>query len=205
VFPWFEQNPAQAKIFNDAMTSMSLGSSAAVLSAYDFTGISKLVDVGGGHGLLLAAILEKYPQMKGVLYDAPSVIAGAQEVLAARGIADRCETVAGDFFQSAPAGGDAYILKHIIHDWSDEECVTILRHCHAGMTAGGKVLIVEMVLPERNLPGVSKFLDLEMLQFLSGCERTETEYRDLLARAGFELTRIVPTPSPYSVVEGVRK
>ena len=204
-FPWIEQNPAQAKIFNDAMTSMSLGSGAAVVSAYDFSGITKLVDVGGGHGQLLAAILEKYPQMKGVLYDAPSVIAGAKEVLAERGIADRCETVVGDFFQSAPAGGDAYILKHIIHDWSDEECVTILGHCHAGMTPGGKVLIVEMVLPERNLPGVSKFLDLEMLLFLSGRERTEAEYRDLLARAGFELTRIVPTPSPYSVIEGVRK
>jgi hypothetical protein len=107
-------------------------------------------------------------------------------VLAAHGVADRCETVGGDFFCSAPAGGDAYILKHIIHDWSDEECVTILGHCHAGMAAGGKVLIVEMVIPEPNVPAISKFLDLQMLLFLTGRERTETEYRDLLERAGFD-------------------
>lgn len=204
-FTWLEQNPAEGKIFNDAMTSLSAGAVAAVVSAYDFSGINKLVDVGGGHGLLLAAILSKYPYMKGVLYDDPSVITGAKDVFAARGVTDRCEAVGGDFFQSAPAGADAYILKHIIHDWSDEECLTILRHCRAGMTAGGKVLIVEMVIPERNVPSVSKFLDLQMLLFLTGRERTEAEYRALLDRAGFDLTRIVPTPSPYSVIEGARR
>jgi hypothetical protein len=205
-FAWLEQNPAKGKEFNDAMTSLSAGAVAAVLSAYDFSGINKLVDVGGGHGLLLASILAKYPNMKGVLYDAPPVVTGAKDVFAAHGIAaERCEVVGGDFLQSAPAGGDAYILKHIIHDWSDEHCLTILRHCHAGMTASGKVLIVEMVIPERNVPTVSKFLDLEMLLFLTGCERTESEYRALLDGAGFELTRIVPTPSAYSVVEGARK
>jgi hypothetical protein len=204
-FDWLEQNPTKAKEFNDAMTSLSAGAGAAVVSAYDFSGINKLVDVGGGQGLLLASILAKYPQMRGVLYDAPSVIAGAHEVLTAHGVANRCDTVSGDFFQSAPAGGDAYILKHIIHDWSDEECITILSHCHAGMNPGGKVLIVEMVIPEPNVPAVSKFLDLQMLLFLSGRERTEAEYRTLLDRAGFELTRVVPTPSPYSVVEGVKQ
>ena len=204
-FAWLEQNPAEGKVFHDAMTSLSAGAVAAVVSAYDFSGINKLVDVGGGHGLLLASILSKYPNMKGVLYDAPSVITGAKDVLAAHGVADRCETVGGDFFQSAPVGGDAYILKHIIHDWSDEDCLTILSHCRAGITAGGKVLIVEMVIPERNVPAVSKSLDLEMLLFLTGRERTEAEYRALLERAGFELTSIVPTPSTYSVIEGVRK
>ncbi len=204
-FDWLEQHPAKAEEFNDAMTSLSMGAVAAVVSAYDFSGINKLVDVGGGHGLLLASILSKYLNMKGVLYDAPSVITGAKDVLAAHGVADRCQTVGGNFFQSVPAGGDAYILKHIIHDWSDEECVTILGHCHAGMREGGKVLIVEMVIPAPNVPAISKFLDLQMLLFLTGRERTETEYRDLLERAGFELTRIVPTPSPYSVIEGVRK
>ena len=143
--------------------------------------------------------------MKGVLYDEPKVLAGAKDVLAAHGVVDRCEVVGGSFFRSAPAGGDAYILKHIIHDWSDDECAQILGHCHAGMTAGGKVLIVEMVIPGRNVPAVSKLLDLEMLLFLTGHERTGDEYRDLLRRAGFELTRIVPTPSVYSVIEGVRK
>jgi hypothetical protein len=204
-FDWLEQNPAKGKEFHDAMTSLSAGAVATVVGAYDFSGIKKLVDVGGGHGLLLASVLSRYPDMEGVLYDEPAVVRGATEVLVAHGVADRCETVGGDFFRSAPAGGDAYILKHIIHDWSDEECVTILGHCHTGMAAGGKVLIVEMVIPERNVPAISKFLDLQMLLFLTGRERTEAEYRDLLERAGFELTRVVPTPSPYSVIEGVRK
>jgi len=204
-FAWLEQNPVEGKAFHDAMTSLSAGAVAAVLGAYDFSGINKLVDVGGGHGLLLASILSKYPNMTGLLYDAPTVISGAKEVLAAHGVADRCEAVGGDFLKSVPAGGDAYILKHIIHDWSDEDCLMILSHCRAGMTAGGKVLIVEMVIPERNVPAISKFLDLEMLLFLTGCERTEAEYRSLLDGAGFELTRIVATPSGYSVIEGVRK
>ena len=204
-FDWLAQHPAKGKEFHDAMTSLSAGAVAAVVSAYDFSGIKKLVDVGGGHGLLLASVLSKYPDMEGVLYDAPAVVEGAAEVLAAHGVADRCEIVGGDFFRSAPAGGDAYILKHIIHDWSDEECLMILGHCHAGMAAGGKVLIVEMVIPEPNVPAISKFLDLEMLLFLTGRERTEAEYRELLGRVGFKLTRVVPTPSPYSVVEGVRK
>ena len=206
--PWFEwlgQHPIKAKEFHDAMTSLSTGAVAAVLQAYDFSGINKLVDVGGGHGFLLASVLSKYPNMKGVLYDAPAVVAGAKELLTEHGVAERCETVGGDFLESVPAGGDAYILKHIIHDWSDEECLKILNHCRAGMPAGGKVLIVEMVIPERNVPAVSKFLDLQMLVFLTGCERTEKEYRALLDAAGFELTRIVPTPSTYSVIEGVRK
>jgi hypothetical protein len=163
------------------------------------------VDVGGGHGVLLASILSKYPKMTAVLYDEPTVITGAKDVLAAHGVADRCEVVGGNFFQSAPAGGDAYILKHIIHDWSDEDCLMILSHCRAGMMAGGKVLIVEMVIPERNVPSVSKFLDLEMLLFLTGCERTEAEYRTLLDRAGFDLTAVVATPSAYSVIEGARR
>lgn len=204
-FDWLEQHPLKGKEFHDAMTSLSAGAVAAVVAAYDFCGVRKLVDVGGGHGLLLASVLSKYPGMRGVLYDAPAVVPGAAEVLAAHGVADRCETVGGDFLRSVPGGGDAYILKHIIHDWSDEECVTILSHCRAGMKAGGKVLIVEMVVPAPNVHAISKFLDLEMLLFLTGRERTESEYRDLLERAGFEFSRIVPTPSPYSVIEGMGK
>jgi hypothetical protein len=204
-FAWLEQNPDEGKAFHDAMTSLSAGAVAAVVNAFDFSGINILVDVGGGHGVLLASVLSKYPKMKGVLYDEPTVITGAEDVLVARGVADRCDAIGGDFFRSAPAGGDAYILKHIIHDWSDEECLTILGHCHAGMMAGGKVLIVEMVIPERNVPAISKFLDLQMLLFLTGRERTGAEYGALLKRAGFELTRIVATASPYSVIEGVRK
>lgn len=204
-FTWLEQNPREGKLFHDAMTSLSAGAVAAVVDAYDFSDISKLVDVGGGHGLLLSSVLSKYPRMKGIIFDDPKVVAGANEVLSAHGVTERCELSGGNFFESVPSGGDAYILKHIIHDWSDDECVTILRHCHSAMSPGGKILIVEMVIPGPNVPSISKLLDLEMLLFLTGRERTEEEYRALLERAGFELKRIVPTPSPYSVIEGVKK
>src|SRR5262249_41122245 len=149
-----------------AMTSFSASVSAAVVDAYDFSGITKLVDVGGGHGLLLASILGKYQQMKGVLFDAPSVIAGAKAIIEARGVGGRCDTAGGDFFTSVPAGGDAYIMKHIIHDWEDERALTILKNCHQAMTENGRVLVVEMVIPEGNTPSLGKFLDLEMLLFL---------------------------------------
>ena len=186
------------------MTSLSASVSAAVVSAYDFSGITKLVDVGGGHGLLLASILEKYPQMSGVLFDAPSVIEGANDVIEAHDVGGRCETVGGDFFASVPAGGDAYIMKHIIHDWEDERALIILQNCHRAMTEGGRLLVVEMVLPEGNTPSLGKFMDLQMLLFLHSYERTEAEYSSLYQRAGFKLTSIVPTLSPYSVIEGVR-
>ena len=199
-FPYLEENSTHAKVFNDAMTSNSAAACAAVLDGYDFSGINKLVDVGGGHGLLLSSIMAKYAQMSGVLYDAQSVINGATAI-----ISERCEAVGGDFFQSVPAGGDAYIMKHIIHDWDDEHSLKILRNCREAMTENGKVLVVEMIIPPGDAPSPGKFLDLEMLLFLRSFERTEAEYRALFDRAGLELTRIVPTPSPYSVLEGVRK
>lgn len=204
-FDWLAENPEKGQVFNEAMTSLSGGAGVAVVAGYDFSGINNLVDIGGGHGELLSVVLQKYPTMKGVLYDAPHVAALAHDTIASHGVADRCEIIGGDFFASAPTGGDAYLMKHIIHDWSDDECVTILRHCHSAMTDNGKVLIAEMVLPEANIAFPGKNLDLEMLLFMTGCERTADEYRALLNRAGFVLTRIVPTPSPYSVIEGVKK
>jgi len=204
-FDHLGENPAQAQIFNNAMTGLSLSASMAVVAAYDFSSITKLVDVGGGHGLMLSAILEKYPQMQGVVFDAPSVIEGAQALLGKPELTGRCEAVAGDFFKSVPADCDGYIMKHIIHDWDDERALTILRNCRAAMKEGGKLMVVEMVIPEGNTPSPGKFLDLEMLLFLHSFERTEAEYRSLYEQAGFELTRVVPTSSPYSVIEGVCK
>lgn len=204
--PIFEYLPTHRKsgqIFNDAMTSMSLGSSIAVIQAYDFSGIIKLVDIGGGHGFLLASVLEKYPAMRGILYDTTPIVEEAKVLLEKHGVANRCETVGGNFFESAPAGGDAYMMKHIIHDWNDEECVTILKHCRKGISSGGKLLVIEMVVPTGNEPSLSKLLDLQMLAVLPGCERTEAEYSTLFSEAGFKLTKIVPTMSPYSVIEGV--
>jgi hypothetical protein len=202
VFEYLPQHPEKAQVFNDAMTSFSKSASEAIVNAYDFSGIKQLVDVGGGHGYLLAAILERNPQMNGVLFDAPPVVAGAQDVIKSCGA--RCATAGGDFFASVPEGGDAYIMKHIIHDWEDERALTILRNCHRAMTEHGRLLVVEMVIPEGNAPSPGKLLDLEMLLFLHSFERTAEEYRSLFERAGFKLTRIVPTQSPYSIIEGVR-
>jgi hypothetical protein len=203
IFEYYPTHPKSGQIFNDAMTSMSLGSSMAVIQAYDFSGITKLVDIGGGHGFLLASVLKKYPTMTGVLYDTPPIVAEAKELVEKHGVANRCELVGGNFFESAPSGGDAYMMKHIIHDWNDAECVMILKHCRKGINQGGKLLVIEMVVPEGNEPSLSKLLDLQMLAVLPGCERTEAEYGALFREADFELTKIVPTMSPYSVIEGV--
>ena len=143
--------------------------------------------------------------MRGVLLDAPSVIEGAKDVFEAHGAANRCELVGDDFFTlSVPAGGDAYIIKHIIHNWDDERASAILRNCQRAMAENGKVLVVEMVIPEGNTPSLGKLLDLEMLVLLQSFERTEAEYRALFERAGFKLTRTLLTASPYSVIEGIR-
>ncbi len=204
-FDYFWSNDKAGKVFNDAMTSNSSFSSLAVLNAYDFSSITKLIDVGGGHGFLLATILGKNEDLKGVLYDMPAIVAGAEKLLEKHGVRDRCEIEGGDFFTNVPAGGDAYIMKHIIHDWDDEQCITILRNCCNAMADGSKVLVVEMVVPEGNEPSLSKFLDLQMLQFLPGCERTEKEYIALFDKAGLRVTRIIPTMSPFSIIEGERK
>ena len=204
VWEFFEQNPENAKTFNDAMTGMTLAVNGAVLSGYDFSPIGKIVDVGGGHGSLIASILKANPQMKGVLFDAPSVAEGARSRIEVAGIADRCEVVPGDFFQSLPGGGDAYILKWIIHDWDDDRSITILRNCHSAMTEAGKLLLVEAVVPRGSEPHFSKFIDLNMLVMTGGRERTENEYRMLLEASGFKLTRTIPTESPMSVIEGER-
>jgi hypothetical protein len=204
-FDYFWSNEKAGKVFNDAMTSNSAFSSVAVVNAYDFSSVSTLVDVGGGHGFLLASILAKFGKVKGILYDMPAIVAEAEKLLKEHGVTERCETIGGDFFKSVPAGGDAYIMKHIIHDWNDEQCITILQNCREAMTEGGKVLVVEMVIPEGNEPSPAKFLDLQMLQYLPGCERTEKEYSELFDKARLKLTRIVSTMSPFSIIEGISK
>ena len=205
VWEFFEQNPENAKTFNDAMTGLTVAVNDAVLSSYDFSSISKIVDVGGGHGSLIASILKANPQMRGVLFDAPSVIEGARQRIGDGGIAERCEAVAGDFFESVPSGGDAYILKWIIHDWDDERSVTVLKNCHRAMAENGRLLLVEAVVPPGSEPHFSKFIDLNMLVMTGGRERMEDEYRTLLETSGFRLTKIIPTESPMSIIEGERE
>ena len=203
-FDYFQKHPEAGTIFNRAMTSMSKGAVPAIVPAYDFSGIGTLVDIAGGHGFLLAGILKANPRLKGVLFELPYMLENAGALLRSEGVADRVACRTGDFFESVPAGGDAYMMKHIIHDWSDEECVTLLRNINTAMNPGGRVLTIEMVVPEGNDPSPAKSLDITMLLMETGRERTPAEYAALYAAAGLRLTRIIPTPSPYSIVEGVR-
>lgn len=203
VFDWFANKPGEAEIFNNAMTDMSVAIASLIVESYDFSGVETLADIAGGHGYLLAQILKANPNLSGILFDVAPVIAGSGEMLEKEGVKDRVETVSGDFFQKVPSA-DAYIMKHIIHDWDDERSVSILKNIHAAMNDNGKVLIVETVVPEGNEPHYSKLLDLEMLASPGGIERTAEEYSELLAQAGFRLTKIVPTKSPFSIVEAVK-
>jgi O-methyltransferase domain/Dimerisation domain len=204
VFDYFAVNEEQSEIFNRAMTDGSIGIAPAVVESYDFSGCKTLVDIAGGHGYLLAQVLKAFPDIKGILFDVPAVINGAGALLEKEGVAARVEKVAGDFFKAVPPGAAAYMMKHIIHDWDDERAIKILNSIYAAMPDDGKVLIIETVVPAGNEPHYSKVLDLEMLVSPGGLERTAEEYRELLAAAGLRLTRIIPTPSPYSIVEAVK-
>jgi O-methyltransferase domain/Dimerisation domain len=202
IFEYLKQNPAEGQIFNDAMTQISMIDSPAVADTYNFDGIDSIVDIAGGHGLLLATILKKNPQMRGTLYEMPHVLEGAKKG-PLKQVMDRCTLASGDMFSSVPAGADAYIMKHIIHDWPDDRCVQILKACRKNVNSGGKLLVVDSVIQPGNDFSSSKFLDLQMLIFPSGCERTEKQFRALFAASGWQLTRIIPTAAPSSIVEGL--
>jgi O-methyltransferase domain/Dimerisation domain len=203
IFAYLSKHPEQGAIFDEAMTGVHGVETSAMLDAYDFTSIGTLVDVGGGNGRTLAGVLQRYPTMKGILFDMPRIVERARSELAAAGVTDRCQVVGGDFFQSVPPGGDAYMMRHIIHDWDEDRCRTILRNCRAVMPSHGKLLVVEVVIPTGNDANWGKLLDLNMLVMPGGAERTEAEYRELFAATGFQLKRVVPTIADVSVVEGV--
>jgi hypothetical protein len=202
VFEYFPSDPELSEIFNNAMTAFSAQVIPAVLDAYDFSGIGLLVDVAGGHGAVLTAILERYPAMRGVLFDLEHVIAGAIPRLQQLGLSGRVQTEAGNFFTTVTPGADAYIMKHIIHDWDDDRAVRILHNVRTAMGAKrGRVILLESVIQPGNAPDFGKIIDLEMLMMPGGKERTAEEFEGLFTAAGFELTRIVPTASPLSVIE----
>ena len=200
-FDYFAEDPVHADLFNQTMSSISALTDAAVVAAYDFSSCSTIVDVGGGHGLLLANILTATPGIQGVLYDLAPVVSTVSKILCYTKMADRVRIEPGSFFDKVPAGGDAYLLKNILHDWPDEKAVQILRNVHAAAGRDATVLLVELVIPDhdRDFPG--KWADLEMLLNLGARERTAAEYRNLLGQAGFEMTRLVATASPLSLVE----
>jgi hypothetical protein len=203
VFEYLGRHPEDASNFSEAMVGFHGAEPPAVAAAYDFSGFKTVVDVGGATGNMLAAILSTHAGPRGVLFDRPHVVRDAPALLKARGVEERVTIEPGNFFESVPAGGDAYVMSHIIHDWTEDQCLTILGHCRKAMKPDGRLLIVEMVLPAGDTPHPGKILDMVMLVIPGGQERTEAEYASLLGKAGFRLTRVVPTASAVGVVEAV--
>jgi C-methyltransferase len=204
-FEYLKQHPEDAPMFNDAMTSMSNLETFPIVGAYDFSAAKTVVDVGGGHGALLAAILESNPHLSGILFEMPHAVEGAKKLLQERGLGTRVEAIAGDFFEKVPEGGDIYLLKHVIHDWDDERALSIMRNCATVMKPGARLLLAEMIVSGPNEPDVCKLLDLEMLVITDGGrQRTEAELASLYRAVGLQFQRVVPTLAPVSLVEGVR-
>jgi hypothetical protein len=201
VFEYLGKHPDESAVFNEGMTGFTSNIAPAVAEAYNFAAFKTVVDVGGGHGVLLNTILQAHAGVNGIVFDSPHVVAGAESAIHQAGLTGRCRAVGGDFFKSVPAGGDAYLMKHIIHDWPDDRATTILRNCRMGVNPGGKLLLVELVIAPGNAADLGKVTDLEMLVIASGRERTEVEYRQLLAGAGWRLTRVLPTKSSTQIVE----
>src|SRR5215472_1177202 len=202
IFDYIQAHPEMGPIFDAGMTSFNCYETTAMLDAYDFTGIHVLADIGGGNGSLLSAILGRYPKMKGILFDLGHVAERAKLNLKAAGLADRCTVIEGSFFETIPAGADAYLFRHIIHDWTDEQGAQILGHCRKAIPSNGKLLIANCVVPAGNTPCPSKDMDMVMLAFPGGQERTEAQFRSLLKASGFDLQSITPTTTMIHVVEG---
>jgi cyclopropane fatty-acyl-phospholipid synthase-like methyltransferase len=198
-------HPEHADVFNRAMSEMTAIIEPAVLSICDLSGAKTIVDIGGGRGTLMSSMLQAYPEARGIVLDLPHVIEQGRQLIAERGLQDRCELIAGDFFKAVPSGGDVYVLKWVIHDWTDAQSIAILKNCHAAMPPHSRLLLIEAPLPPRNEPSLHKLMDINMLVMTGGRERTEAEYRSLLEAAGFSLTRVTVTPLELAVLEATRR
>ena len=201
VWAYFNEHPDIGARFNRAMTSLAAGTNRMVLQAYDFSPFKTLVDVGGGQGLLLATILNTHPHLRGALFDLPAVADGARNYVHAQGLADRCDVLPGNAFESIPRGYDAYIMKNVLHDWSDEKALLLLKQCRAAIPDHGKLIIVDAVMVPGNEPHPSKWFDVHMMVALGGRERTEVEFRTLLTAARFRVTMAKSLPAPIGIVE----
>ncbi len=202
-FQYMVEHPDRHGIYDSAMGGYGQAEVQAMLDAYDFSASRTVADIGGGSGMLMTAVLERYPRMEGILFDLPPVAERARSIISNAGLSSRCRVEGGDFFASVPAGADVYILQHIIHDWEDSDAVTILGRCREAMNPESTILLVESVIPGGNEPCFGKWLDLMML-LVGGRERTEKEYRNLFSAAGLNLNRIVPTALETGILEGKR-
>jgi hypothetical protein len=200
VWSYRAEQPEESVIFDSAMQSLTGGANRALIDAYDFGSFGTIVDVGGGNGALLAALLAEYPALRGIVFDQEHVVANAEVVLADAGVADRCELATGSFFEEVPSGGDAYTLKSIIHDWDDERSVAILRVVRRAMGAGGTLLLIERIVDPPNEGWRTKLSDLNMLVNPGGRERTLDEWETLLQQAGYSLVDVTPTASGFAVI-----
>jgi hypothetical protein len=202
-FAYYRQHPDEWALFDRLMTGGTEMATRAVAAAYDFSPFGTLVDVGGGRGALALGLLEAYPHLRAVVFDQPAVAEWGRQAIEAAGLSGRCEAVGGDFFAAVPGGGDVYLLKYILHDWDDDRCGAILRACRRAVPADGRLLIIELLIPPGDGPSFAKSQDVNMLANLGGRERTEPEYRGLLAAAGFDLVRVIPVQDELHIIEGV--
>ena len=203
LFDYYTAHPEAGRVSADALNSLSAADNAALVAAYEFPESGTVIDVGGGQGTLLAAIMVANPGLQGILFERPPVLEVARSRLAAAGVGARCELVGGDFFAGVPGGGDFYLMKKVIHDWSDEAARSILTCCRAAMPTTARLLIAEHIMQEGNQPSAAKWLDLLMLVYAGGRERTEAEYRDILAATGFAINRIMPTTAAVRIIEAI--
>jgi SAM-dependent methyltransferase len=204
LFEWYAKNPEEAGYFSAAMGNLSGLAASELVRVYDFSALRTVADVGGAHGVLLTAVLRANPAARGILFDLPHVIATADDAIADAGLSPRCQLVSGDFFDTVPDGADIHLLKQIIHDWNDERATRLLQNCHRALVPGGRLLLVEMVIPPDNQPSPAQAMDLNMLVLLGGQERTEEQFARLLEAACFRLERVIPTRSPFSVIEATQ-
>jgi hypothetical protein len=204
IFAYFAQNEKVGSRFDRLMGKVSAAVANGIVNAYDFAPVKTFVDIGGGNGTLAAAILQVNPHLQGIIFELPDVIERTTSHLMTTKMTDLCEAFGCYFFISVPAVVDVYLMKRIIHDWPDDRCIKILRNCHNIMAKDAKLLVVEMVMPEQATPSTPAVMwDLHMMVMLNGIERTEAEFRNLFSATDFNLTRVIPTESGMSIIEGV--
>ena len=204
LWEWYRRHPADADAFSLAMGNLARMSAAELIRVVDFSQVQTVADVGGAHGVLLTAILQRHAHTRGILFDMPHVIEAAKPVIEAQGLSDRCKLSAGDFFKEIPSGADVHVLKQILHDWDDQRATLILENCHRALRPSGRVLLVEMVLPTDGAPSLAHFIDLNMLVMLGGRERSASEFAVLFEKSGFKPPRFIENRSPFVVIEAER-